>query len=117
MEKRKNILLITFASIGIICLAFNAYNFFTSQKEARIYRKNCDLIKVGMSLQDAKKIMGDYDWFKKSTRSEIWIEHQNIDSLRSFYLSYPTFFIGATWPKVYFDPNTMKVTKVICGGE
>ena len=112
MEKLKKISLIVFASIGIIYLVLATYNFLTSQKEAKIYRKNCDLIKVGMSVQDAKRIMGDYD---RITRSEIWIEHQNIDSLRSFYLSYPTFFIGSTWPMVYFNPNTMLVTKVICG--
>jgi hypothetical protein len=114
MKKAKNVTILIFALIGILSTIIYAYQFFKSQNDAKDYQKNCVLVKIGMPVSEAKKIMGDYDWFKKTTRSEIWIEDSKVDSLRQFYLSYPATFGGSDWPMIYFDPNTMLVTKIRC---
>jgi hypothetical protein len=104
-----------FALIGAAASVSFIYNFFKHQSEAKLYARNCLDIQTGMSFSEAKKIMGDYDRFEKSSYSEIWIEHVEQDSIRQYYLSYPTVFGGSAWPMIYFDPVTMKITKVICG--
>ena len=114
-RKIKNLTLWAFAIIGIVVLLINAFNFIISQRESKLYATNCDHVEIGMPLLDAKKIMGDLDWFKMRTRSEIWIEYPRTNSTRLFYLSYPDQFGGSGGPMIYFDPNTMMVTKIYCG--
>lgn len=111
-KKVYKIVLVVLAIIGAISSLMQIYDFFKSENEAKEYRKNCEMIKVGMTV--TKKVMGDYKWFRKNTRSEIWIEGRKNDSKSGFYLSYPAKFGASGWPMIYFDPNTMTVTKVIC---
>jgi hypothetical protein len=115
MKKIGKYLLWFFALIGTVASVGLMYDFFRRQSEAKLYARNCLDIQTGMSVSEAKKIMGDYDRFKKSSYSEIWIEHVEQDSIRQYYLSYPTVFGGSASPMIYFDPVTMKITKVICG--
>ena len=114
MKKAKNVTILIFALIGILSTIVYAYRFFKSQSEAKDYEKNCVLVKIGMPVSEAKKIMGDYHQFDKTTQSEIWIEDIKVDSVRQFYLNYPARFGGSEWPMIYFDPNTMLVTKISC---
>ena len=108
----KNLALWVFAIIGMINTILFFVNQYNSSKEAKEYAQNCEKVKVGMSVEEAKKIMGDYDYYEKTTRSEIWPEDLRLESPRKFYLNYPA---SSTPHRIYFDPNTMIVTKVFCG--
>lgn len=67
-----------------------------------------------MTLEEAKKIMGDYDYYNRKFRSEIWTYYTK-DPQKVYHLTYPTIFGASTGTEIYFDPNTQIVTKVICG--
>ena len=114
MGKTGKFILWFFAFIGVLSSIGSVYDFFRRQSVATAYGENCLNIRTGMSLLEAKKIMGDDRWFEKSSRSEVWIENIEMDSMRRYYLSYPAVVAASEWPMIYFDPVTMKVTKVVC---
>lgn len=107
--------MLVLAFIGFISSCIYIYRFCTAQLEIKAYSKNCDKVEIGMSVQRAKEIMGDYKWYTKQVRSEIWIEEIKTDSSVRFYLSYPATFGSSDWPMIYFNPKTMVVTEVRCG--
>jgi hypothetical protein len=114
MRKLGKIVVWFFAVLGLLSAVLKCYAFWGSQNDAAAYRKNCVNVSIGMSVSEAKKLMGDYNWFEKNIRSEIWIE-SGTDSTQKFYLNYPGSFGTSSSPMIYFDPNTMKVINVICG--
>ena len=88
-------------------------NFYRENKEAKVYAKNCANIKAGITLEEAKRIMGDINQNKR-IRSEIWT-HFTKDSIKEYYLTYPAVFGSSSSPDIYFDPKTQIVTRVVCG--
>ncbi len=67
-----------------------------------------------MTLREAKEIMGDYEYYERKNRSEIWTYFTN-DSVKTYYLTYPAPFAASTGTEIYFNPGTQIVTRVVCG--
>ncbi len=67
-----------------------------------------------MTLQDAKKIMGDYDYFNRANRSEVWTFFNN-DTTKQYSLTYPSPALASEGTWIHFDPKTQIVTGVTCG--
>ena len=110
----KKLIIYSLAIIGAFSIGKVLYDITKRQMDASDYLKKCEEVKVGMTLEQAKKIMGDYDYTNRKFRSEIWTFFNN-DSLKVYYLTYPTIFAASTGTEIYFDPNTQLVTKIVCG--
>ena len=67
-----------------------------------------------MTLQEAKEVMGDYAYYERKNRSEIWTYYNN-NKEKTYHLTYPTRFGASTGTDIYFDPDTQIVTEVVCG--
>jgi hypothetical protein len=90
------------------------FDLWEKQSDASQYLKNCEKVKVGMSLKEAKQIMGDFNYQERKNRSEIWTYFNN-DTAKTYHLSYPTVLAASTGTEIYFDPKNQLVTNVICG--
>ena len=110
----KKILLFVLTIVGILSILNFGFDFIKCELKASQYSKKCQEVQVGISLQKAKQIMGDYIPNRKECRSEIWTYYNN-EPKKIYYLTYPTKFGSSTGTEIYFDPNTQIVTKVICG--
>src|SRR5215203_5632176 len=108
----RKVLLYGFAFVGVLSMLLLAIDFFKQNSTAKTYLRNCENVKVGMSVEQAKSIMGDLDYNHKY-RSEIWTVF-NQDTAKVYYLDYPSAFGASTGTEIYFEPNTQIVTKVIC---
>jgi hypothetical protein len=107
-------LLYIFAVIGIIATIWVIYDFLKAQNDASKYLSRCDNVRVGMTLEEAKKVMGDYEYYRRRNRSEIWTSFNNSEE-KTYYLTYPVVLLASTGTEIYFDPDTQLVTKVVCG--
>ncbi|MCP2045055.1 hypothetical protein [Pontibacter sp. HSC-36F09] len=110
----KKKLIYIFAFIGLIATVKVIYDFIKEQSEASQYLSVCENVKVGMTLEEAKKVMGDYEYYRRRNRSEIWTSFNN-STEKTYYLTYPAVFLASTGTEIYFDPDTQLVTKVVCG--
>ncbi|MEJ8801369.1 hypothetical protein [Pontibacter sp. H249] len=110
----KKKLLYIFAFIGFIATVKTIYDFLKEQNDASQYLSMCGSVKVGMTLEEAKKVMGDYEYYRMRNRSEIWTSFNNSKE-KTYYLTYPSVFLASTGTEIYFDPETQLVTKVVCG--
>lgn len=113
IEMRK-ILIYVFAIIGLISTLKFCYDLFNYQSDAAEFLNKCHEVKIGMTLQEAKKLMGDYSYYERKNRSEIWTCFDG-DSVKVYYLTYPASFSASTGTEIYFNPSNQVVTKVICG--
>ena len=104
--------LYAFAFMGIFSIILFFIDYSKHNNASKRFIRNCAEIKEGMSLKQAKLIMGDDNANKY--RSEIWLISGN-GSAPEFYLAYPTGPGGSYGPQIYFDPKTLIVNKVICG--
>ena len=113
------ILLYFFASLGIIAstsLIMKVINFYKSEKVIQSYVANCENVEVGMSLEEARKIIGDLKY-------QYWASHEKsggiivkkIDGEVIYSLEYPMRFAGSSNMSLRFDPITLKITEVFCG--
>lgn len=110
----KRITLYAFALIGATTLLLWVADFAKQNNVGKSYLKNCANVKVGMTLEQAKEVMGDLDYYNHKYRSEIWTVFDKNTS-KVYYLSYPAVIGASTGTEIYFDPNTQIVTKVVCG--
>ena len=110
----KIIFLYVFATIGLFSSIKLVYDLWKRQSDASQYLKNCEKVKLGMTLKEAKEIMGDYEYYKRKNKSQIWT-YFNQDTVKIYYLTYPTVFAASTGTEIYFDPETQLVTSVVCG--
>lgn len=108
----RKVFLYAFAFIGIFSTLLFFIDYSKHNKASKRFTINCAEIKEGMSLKQAKLIMGDDNANKYG--SEIWLISGN-GSAPEFYLSYPAKPGGSYGPQIYFDPKTLIVNKVICG--
>ncbi len=90
------------------------YNLIKVEHYAADYLKNCESVREGMTLLEAQKIMGDIQVNEENCKSKVWT-YQIGDTDRVYYLTYPTKFGASTGTEIYFDPNSLIVTKVVCG--
>ena len=105
-----------FASLGFIFLIYGIYNFVKRERITESYWENIKKVKVGMNLNEARAIIGDLEyeyWTQDDKSAEITV--QIIDGKPIYTLEYDMVFGGSDNPKIYFNPNTLKVTKVING--
>jgi hypothetical protein len=112
----KQITINIFAFLGVISLIYGMYNFVQKEKLTEKYWENIKKVKVGMTLNETRQIIGDLKyqyWTQDDKSAEIII--QIIDGKPIYSLEYNMVFGGSDNPKIYFDPNTLKVTKVIIG--
>lgn len=93
--------------------AFDSVRYYS---DAKVYSANCEKVKPGMTVAEAKKVMGDYHYYTRANRSEIWT-FLNDDTTKTYYLQYPTPFMASDGTQIHFDPITQLVTGVTCGGK
>ena len=115
----KNLVINMLALIGFISVGKIAFDVVRREKDAKQYLANCENIRLGMTLDEAKKVMGDYDYYLRANRSEIWtypISGSNDVLLRKsgYYLTYPVVFGASSGTEIHFDPITQKVIGVVC---
>ena len=101
------------ALIGVIFLLVITFRFVRRKHEVSTYDSNCHHVKVGMTVDEAKEIMGDNRPWEKQTSSRIHIYRHDDPTLR-YCLSYPGWIGSSDWTQIYFDPTTMLVTKIHC---
>jgi len=115
LNMKKTILYI-FAIIGIISLISKMVGFYQTEKLTREYWKNCEKVEIGMTLNEAREIIGDLKY-------KYWTQHQNsggimvseIQGELKYTLEYPMVFAGSDNMRLEFDPNTLRVTDIFCG--
>ena len=70
-----------------------------------------------MTLEQARTIIGDieYQYWTQDDRSGEISVNKKSDGTVEYTLEYDMVFAGSDNPKIYFDPNTLIVTKVFYG--
>lgn len=106
-----------FAIIGVLYTINNTYNYTKEYQTVRKYYNNCEKIKIGMTLQKARKLIGDerlqYN-NKCNIRGDIIVSIDSKDSI-IFSLVFPYYkMVQSESMRFDFDPNTLKVTKIYC---
>ncbi|MDV6168652.1 hypothetical protein R1T16_09470 [Flavobacterium sp. DG1-102-2] len=103
-----------FAIVGVTLLAANIYSFFRHQSITSQYWENCKKVKPGMTLEQARTIIGDigYQNSTQDDRSGEIIINKQSDGTVEYRLEYDMVFAGSDSPKIYFDPKTLSVIKV-----
>lgn len=112
----KKKLLYFFAFIGVISLVSNIIEFYQSEATTRQYWKNCEKVKVGMTLNEARQIVGDLKyqyWTQDSKSAEILVRQS--ENGAEYSLEYDMVFAGSDNMRLFFDPYTLRVTNVFCG--
>lgn len=107
----------SFAIIGILFLILKVATFFIHEGITAKYWENCKKVKPGMTLAEARKIIGDVDfqyWTQDDKSGEIIIRKASNGNV-TYTLEYDMVFAGSDNPKIYFDPNTLIVTEVFSG--
>jgi len=113
----KQKLIITFAIIGVLLLSMKTFSFFRHEVITSQYWENFKKVKPGMTLNQAQTIIGDAD-YESHTQDDISgeiIVLQKNDGTVDYILEYDMVFAGSDNPKIYFNPNTLLVTKVFPG--
>ena len=100
--------------MGIISTVVICYKMFIYVSETRSYNENCRKVKIGMTVSEARKEMGDSTATAK-THAGIIVVRDRKNNLIDWYLEYPGEIGADEWTKIYFDPLTMKVTRISCG--
>jgi hypothetical protein len=106
-----------FVFLGVVFLIYEIYTFIQSENLTGKYWKNISKVKVGMSLDEARHIVGDLEyqyWTQDNKSGEIIVSKKNNGEL-VYALEYDMVFGGSDNPKIYFDPNTLIVTEVLNG--
>jgi len=102
--------------IGVICSISKITRFYINEKTTREYWRNCEKVEIGMSLDNARKIIGDAKyqyWTQDHISGEIIISSYE-DELK-YTLEYPMVFAGSDNMRLEFDPITLSITDVFCG--
>ncbi|KAA5547877.1 hypothetical protein [Adhaeribacter rhizoryzae] len=109
-------LLYVLAFIGMISMISKVIGFYQTEKLTRQYWDNCGKVKVGMTLKDARQIIGDlkYQYWSQDQESAEIIVKQGQNGVE-YTLEYNMIFAGSDNMKLYFDPITLRVTKIFCG--
>lgn len=112
----KKLVVDAFALIGLISLILNTFKFFQTERLTNQYWKNCEKIEVGMTLNQAREIIGDlkYQYWTQDKKSAEIIVLEDDDKL-IYTLEYDMVFAGSDNMRLEFDPNTLIVTDIFCG--
>jgi hypothetical protein len=112
----KKTLLYILAFIGVISVVSKIVGLYNTEKLTRQYWDNCSKVKVGMTLNEARQIIGDlkYQYWAQDQKSAEIIVQQNKNGVE-YTLEYNMIFAGSDNMRLYFDPVTLRVTKIFCG--
>lgn len=112
----KKLLLYLFAIVGIVCLSIKIISFYRTEKLINKYYRNCEKVEIGMTLEQAREIIGDLKyqyWTQDEKSGEIMVSDSN--GQINYTVEYPMVFAGSENMRIYFDPNTLRVTDKFCG--
>src|SRR5690554_1955468 len=112
----KKLLLYFFAIVGTISLTIKIIGFYRTEKLTNQYYKNCEKVEIGMTLEQAREIIGDLKyqyWTQDEKSGEIIVSESN--GKLNYSLEYPMVFAGSDNMRIYFDPITLLVTDKFCG--
>lgn len=117
ITKIKKQLIKTFFSIGMLLIVMKVFSFYEHETITSQYWENCKKVKPGMTLEQARTIIGDinYQHRTQDDMSGEIISHQKSNGTVEYSLEYDMVFAGSDNPKIYFDPYTLLVTKVFLG--
>ncbi len=108
------VLLFFFALIGVVASLFAIREFYSESKYSKLYINNCQKVKVGMTLEEAKVIMGGKNYNKNKKSYTYWTSFEKGKS-KNFTIDYPT--SGSSYhTMIHYDPKTGLVTEVECSG-
>jgi len=112
----KKLLLYFFAIIGIISLTIKIIGFYQTEKLTRQYWNNCEKVEIGMTLEQAREIIGDlkYQYWTQDKKSAEIIVSEFKGEIK-YSLEYDMVFAGSDNMRIYFDPITLRVTDKFCG--
>lgn len=113
MDKK---LLYIFALIGVVSIVSRMVSLYFSEKRTRQYWSNCEMVKVGMTLNEARQVIGDikYQYWTQDEKSGEILVSQGKEG-PEYTLEYDMVIAGSDNMRLYFDPITLRVTKVFCG--
>ncbi|WP_299821623.1 hypothetical protein [uncultured Pontibacter sp.] len=109
-------LLYILAFIGVVSVVSKIVSLYYSEKRTRVYWSNCEKVKVGMTLNEARQIIGDLEyqyWTQDEKSGEILVSQGKEGA--EYTLEYDMVIAGSDNMRLYFDPITLRVTKVFCG--
>lgn len=106
-----------FAFIGVLLLTFEIYSYVQREITTQKYWENISKVKVGMSLKEARQIIGDakYQYWTQDFKSGEIIVSENNKGEMVYAVEYDMLFGASDNPKIYFDPKTLIVTEVVKG--
>jgi hypothetical protein len=108
-----------FALIGLIFTVFYIYSKINEHQILKLKHENCKKIKTGMPVKLARQILDDdlRTWGTNDLHGKIEYSF-DVDSLPHYYIIYkPYKWAQSEFLYIYFDPQTLKVTKVKCGDQ
>lgn len=99
----KKITLYFLSLIGVISILISLKIIYTHENEARKYLIKCSQVEVGMTLEEAKKIMGEANTFYSKNKSKIsyFKNGKNI----KYYLHYTVVFFSSYRNIYLFQPK------------
>lgn len=117
MKTVLKIIVICCALIGVSLSAALILDYRNNQNMARKYLENCHQIKIGMSLNEARIILGEFDddyFFIYKKQPEFEVVFADLLS-RQYFLSYP-YLEDEGNVVLQFDPLTYTIVNARCGG-
>lgn len=110
-------IVLVFAIVGVFYTINDIYKYIIEYQTIHKYYNDCEKIKVGMTLQEVRKIIGDerLQYSNKcNIRGDIFVSIDSEDSV-IFSLVYPYYKLAQSESMRFdFDPNTLKITKIYC---
>ncbi|PSR52263.1 hypothetical protein AHMF7605_01355 [Adhaeribacter arboris] len=108
------VLLFFFALVGVAASVFAIREFYFESKYSELYIKNCQKVKVGIPLEEAKVIMGGMNYNENEKSYNYWTSFEK-GKPKKYSIDYPT-SSSSYHTVIYYDPETGLVTEVECSG-
>jgi hypothetical protein len=108
------VLLFFFALVGVVASIFAIREFYFESKYSKLYIKNCQEVKAGMTLEEAKIIMGGKNYYENQKSYTYWTSFEKGEP-KKFSIDYPT-SSSSYHTVVYYDPENGLVTEIECSG-
>lgn len=107
-------MLFFFAFVGVIASIYGIREFYFESKYSELYINNCQKVEVGMTLKEAKIIMGGRNYSGNEKSFIYWTSFEK-GKPKSFTIDYPT-SSSSYHTLIYYNPETGLVTDVECSG-
>lgn len=110
-------LLVLFAVIGVFSSIYFIVKFvngYNRNNQNIQYDLNCEKVKIGMTLEEARRIIEDSNYDNR-IKVISGIKIGNYKDTILYTLNYSSKFAASENTHLEFNPNTLIVTKVTCG--